>query len=328
MTALRCFALGFPVGGRSHRRPYSLHGLSSAGTGPYFIEWDPGHGVYGEDWDGAPFDTDGVLLSGPARVYHPIRIAQFALHRFDLWYATRNAAARRDFLAQATWLRDRQRIDGIAGLYRFDFPWKKYGASAGWCSAMAQGEAISVLLRAHGLDKSAGYGDAAERASQPFFADIKDGGVVWRDGANIFLEEIANEHAAHVLNGCIFALWGIWELWKRTGDAGLEQIVEACVDTLRRWLPRFDTGWWTRYSLLLSAAGQPHIATLKYHQFHIAQMHVLAAMFSEPKFEEAARRWTSYVEQPNCRSRVRAATLRSLPERLSRRDTIFGGAHT
>jgi D-glucuronyl C5-epimerase C-terminus len=327
MTALRRLALGFPVGAWSHRRPYSLHGLSDPGAGPYFVEWDPGHGVYGEDWHDAPFDAQGVLLSGPARAYHPILIAQFALHRFDLWYATRNAAARRDFLAQATWLRDRQ-DDGITGLYRFDFPWKKYGAPAGWCSAMAQGEAISVLLRAHSLDASSGYADAAERASQPFFVDIKDGGVVWRDGANLFLEEIANKHAPHVLNGCIFALWGIWELWKRTGDAELARIVEASVDTLRRWLPRFDTGWWTRYSLLLSAAGQPHIATLKYHQFHIAQMHVLAQMFSEPRFEQAARRWTSYIEQPNCRSRVMSAALRSLPERLSRRDSILGGAHT
>ena len=327
MTALRRLALGFPMAW-SHRRPYSLEGVANPGAGPYFIEWDPGHGVYGEDWDGAPVDDAGVLLSGPSRAYHPIRIAQFALHRFDLWYATRNAAPRGDFLAQARWLRDRQQDVGVTGLYRFDFPWEKYGAPTGWCSAMAQGEAISVLLRAHALDPSSGYGDAAERAAQPFFTEIRGGGVVWRAGSDLFLEEIANEHAPHVLNGCIFALWGIWELWQRTGDRELARIVEACVDTLRRWLGRFDTGWWTRYSLLLSAGDQPHIATLKYHQFHIAQMHVLARMFGQPKFEEAARRWSSYVEEPRCRSRMMAATLRSLPERLCRRDTVLGGAHT
>jgi hypothetical protein len=125
MTALRRVALGFPVGW-SHQRSYTLHGLGNAGAGPYFIEWDPGHGIYGEDWSGAPVDAAGVLLSGPARAYHPIRIAQFALHRFDIWYATRDAVARGDFLAQATWLRDRQHDDGVAGLYRFEFPWKKY----------------------------------------------------------------------------------------------------------------------------------------------------------------------------------------------------------
>ena len=204
----------------------------------------------------------------------------------------------------------------------------KYGASAGWTSAMGQGEAISVLLRAETLEPSKGYGPAAERAGLPFLKDIADGGVVWRSGKDVFFEEIANEHASHVLNGCIFALWGLWELWKRTGDPKLEPIVSAGVDTLRRWLPQYDTGWWTRYSLLVSADGQPHIATLKYHQFHIAQMLVLARMFDESSFEEAAHRWTSYIDKAGSRARVIGAALRSVPERFLRRDTIAGGAHT
>ena len=193
---------------------------------------------------------------------------------------------------------------------------------------MGQGEAISVLLRADTLEPSKGYGRAAERAGLPFLKEIADGGVVWRSGKDVFFEEIANEHASHVLNGCIFALWGLWELWKRTGDPQLEPIVAAGADTLRRWLPQYDTGWWTRYSLLLSADGQPHIATLKYHQFHIAQMLVLARMFDEPSFEEAAHRWASYIEKPGSRARVIGAALRSVPERFLRRDTIAGGAHT
>jgi D-glucuronyl C5-epimerase C-terminus len=327
MTALRRMALGFPLTW-SHRRPYSLHGLSEPGAGPYYVEWDPGEGVYGEDWHGAPRDGEDVLLSAPARAYHPIRIAQFALHRFDLWYFTRDSTARADFLAQARWLRDKQQSDGVRGLYRFDFPWRKYGAAAGWCSAMAQGEAISVLLRADAAAPWSGYGDAAVRAAEPFFSDIADGGVVWRSGRDVFFEEIANEHAAHVLNGCIFALWGVWELWKRSGDDRLAPVVESCVDTLRRWVSRFDTGWWTRYSLMLTAGHKAHVATLKYHQFHIAQMHVLAQMFGEPQFEEAARRWESYVDRPASRSRVLASALRSLPERFSGRDGVSGGAHT
>ena len=327
MIAFRRLALGFPLTW-SHRRGYSIDGLARAGEGPYFIEWDPGNGVYGEDWVDAPFDENGVLLSGASRFYHPIRIAQFALHRFSVWHSTGDASARRDFLSQADWLRDHQGDGDDAGLYRFEFPWLKYGAVAGWTSAMGQGEAISVLLRADTLEPSKGYGRAAERAGLPFLKDIADGGVVWRSGKDVFFEEIANEHASHVLNGCIFALWGLWELWKRTGDPQLEPIVAAGADTLRRWLPQYDTGWWTRYSLLLSADGQPHIATLKYHQFHIAQMLVLARMFDEPSFEEAAHRWASYIEKPGSRARVIGAALRSVPERFLRRDTIAGGAHT
>ena len=323
MIALRRVALGFPVSW-SHRRPYSLPAVGTPGKGPYFLDWFPGNGVYGEDFIGAPRDADGVLLYG-SRLYHPIRIAQFALHRFNRWHATAESEAKSDFLAQAKWLRDHQ--DHL-GRYRFPFPWSKYGAEAGWISAMAQGEAISVLLRAHALEPANNYGDAALRAVRPFFIHCGSGGVAWRSGPDLFFEEVANQHAPHILNGCIFALWGVWELWRRSEDHRLERIISNCVDTLRKWLPRFDTGWWTCYSLLHSGGDQRHVATLKYHQFHIAQMRVLARMFDQSCFEEAAARWADYIERPTCRIRVLLAALRSIPERALGRDTIAGGAHT
>ncbi|HTU83312.1 MAG TPA: D-glucuronyl C5-epimerase family protein [Candidatus Acidoferrales bacterium] len=323
MSALRRLALGFPVAW-SHRRAFHFDEREAPATGRYFVEWDPGHGVYGEDWDGGPFDGEGVLLSGSARRYHPIRIAQFALHRFGVWLDSGDPAARRDFLAQARWLRDAQRPD--TGLYHFEFPWSKYGAGAGWTSAMAQGEAISVLLRADTLEPSNGWSAAAIGAARPFAREIGHGGVVWRGGDDVFLEEIANQHAPHVLNGCIFALWGIWELQARTGDAGLAGVVASTVATLLRWLPRFDTGWWSLYSLMADAGGQPHVATLKYHEFHIAQLSVLAKMFGERAFEDVAQRWRSYEERHECRRRVIGSSLRSLPGRFFGRDTVAGGA--
>lgn len=327
MTALRRVALGFPVTW-SHRRPFAFGGNDQAGSGPYFVQWDPGSGTFGEDWTEAPRDAKGVLLTGRQHAYNPIRIAQFALHCFGIWHATGDESARAEFLAQAAWLRDRQQPRGIPGIYRFEFPWAKYGAEPGWWSAMAQGEAVSVLLRADRIVPGGGFADAALRAALPFRYDIAHGGVVWREGPDVFFEEIANEHAAHVLNGCIFALWGLWELRQQTREPWLDPLLEESVGTLRRWLHAFDTGWWTLYSLMRSAGGQPHVATLKYHAFHIAQMRVLAEMFDEPAFAQAAERWNAYVDSVECRAKLFAATMRSLPERALKRDTVAGGAHT
>ncbi len=325
MISLRRLALGFPVTW-NHARGYAFAGRDAAGTGPYYVNWDAGSGVFGEDWATAPRDAAGVILTG--RHYHPIRIAQFALHRYGQWLATRDDAARADFLAHASWLRDNQQVRGVPGLYRFSFPWDKYGAPAGWWSAMAQGEAISVLLRAEHIAPRHQFGDAAVRASLPFGYEIAHGGVVWRAGADVFFEEIANEHAPHVLNGCIFALWGIWELREQTGDPWLDPLIHGCAATLLRWLPRFDTGWWTLYSLLQSANGRPHLATLKYHQFHIAQMYVLAQMFPEHAFADAAARWAAYVENRRCRARLLRETLLGIPDRAFKRDTVARGART
>jgi hypothetical protein len=57
-------------------------------------------------------------------------------------------------------------------------------------------------------------------------------------------------------------------------------------------------------------------------------MRVLAKMFDEPRFAAVAGRWTDYARERGSRSRLVRTTLRSLPERLSGRDTVLGGAHT
>jgi D-glucuronyl C5-epimerase C-terminus len=325
MSLLRRLALGFPRDW-THRRGWSLDAIREPGAAPYFIEWDPGSGVYGEDFTTAPRGAEGELLFGDQGSIHPIRMAQFALHRYSIWQATGDAEARADFFAQAQWFRDRGDDGPIPGLYVFDFPWDKYGAGSGWTSAMAQGEAISVLLRAEHHEPGSGFGDAARRAAQPFRAEIGEGGVVWRSGHDVFFEEVANSSAPHILNGCIFALWGVWELWQRTGEAWLGELVQQCVETLGRWLALYDTGWWSLYSLMRSASGQPHLATLKYHEFHIAQLQVLAAMFSEPMFKATAARWAEYEHRPSSRRRLIRTTLQSLPERLLGRDCVAGGA--
>jgi D-glucuronyl C5-epimerase C-terminus len=310
----RRLALAFPIDW-THRRPYSLASIERPGEGAYFISWDPGNGIYGEDWTTSAFDAQDVLIEASG-AYHPIRIAQYALHLHAQWLQTNDAAYRDRFLKQADWLRVHQERTRVPGTYRFAFPWRRYGVEAGWSSAMAQGEAISVLLRAEKAAPHQGYGDAAWEAATPFTRDIPNGGVVWENRREIFFEEVATADAAHILNGCIYALWGLWELWQCSPEGWTGVAVERCAVTLRRWLPHFDTGWWTRYSLMRTSHGLSHLATLKYHAFHIAQMRVLAAMFSEPAFGHAAERWESYVRSPRNRLRVLAGTAALIPARL------------
>lgn len=293
----------------NRRRSCSLIASAGVGRNPYFIRWDPGRGVYGEDWEETRYDENGVILIGAEDTYNPIRIAEFALHRHERWFIEQDEAACDAFLNQAAWLRDNQEMHGVPGIYRFNFPWLKYAARAGWASAKAQGEAISVLLRAHDIEPRAGFGDAAWRASLPFRYDIPTGGVVWRNGANAFFEEVATANAPHILNGCVFALWGLWELWVTSPQAWQGALIERCVETIRRWIPLFDTGWWTLYSLMRTASGRTHLATLKYHAYHIAQMRILGAMFGEADFIEAAERWSSYINERSSRGRQLAETM-------------------
>jgi heparosan-N-sulfate-glucuronate 5-epimerase len=319
-SLLRAFPVDWNV-----KRPYRL---PSGSLGPYYIEWQSGSGPYGENWDNAPLDAEGTLLSGSARSYHPIRIAQFGLHSHARWCVTRASADHAAFLAQARWLaanaRDRA---GVPGCLIYEFPWPKYGASIGWISAMAQGEAISLLLRAADAQGDATFREAAVRLAQPFRFDVSKGGVVYRTPyGDAFLEEAAVLPASHILNGHIFALWGLLELRSALTEPWLAELADAALGTLRRRLPLYDAGYWSYYNLLATGSGFRSVALLKYHAFHIAQLRVTAALTGDAYFSVIADRWQGYADSTWCRLRVLANTAAGLVPSLLKSDRVGRGA--
>jgi len=323
----RSLALAFPVRWEADR-PYRLASPDGDTLGPYYIDWFPGQQTLGEDWTCAPFDERGVILTPQGGKYHPVRIAQFGLHHHAAWLANADRRSHANFLHQARWLRDHHmQINGVPGAYAYDFPNAPYGADAGWISGMAQGEAISLLLRAAEVCPNDGYFEAALTAAQVFRHDVREGGVCWRAGKLLFFEEIAVAPATHILNGNIFAYWGLWDLHKKTGDALIGGLLANALETICQTLPLYDAGYWSYYDLLVSKNGHRKVAVLKYHAIHIAQLRVLSAMTSNAQLAEVANRWSAYVNDPLCRARMLANTLAGLPERFTTKaDTIPGGA--
>ena len=325
---LRSALLGFPINW-NHSRPYHLPDLQRHSLGPYYIEWDPGTGVYGEDWILAPYDANGVILTAGVRKYHPVRIAQYGLHNYNVWLRTRSSTARMAFLSQARWLRDNQvERAGIGGCYLYDFAWPRFGAEAGWISAMAQGEAISLLLRAAEVEPNDGYADAAFVAATPYKYAISEGGVVWRgsDGDQFF-EEVAVSVPSHILNGHIYALWGLFDLLRARPSEEFAQIAKAGTKTLRSWLPLFDSGRWSYYMLLATPNGFRNLAQIKYQAFHVSQLRVMAAFTGDTYFGEIADRWESQMRRLTSRLHYYANSILGLvPRLITHTDTIPNGA--
>ncbi|MEE3918627.1 D-glucuronyl C5-epimerase family protein [Micromonospora sp. BRA006-A] len=74
-------------------------------------------------------------------------------------------------------------------------------------------------------------------------------------------------HRERVLNGHTFALYGVYDYWRLTGDERAVAVFDGAASTVRRYLPthfRF-TRWASKYSM---GCAQPHV---KYHQVHTAQ---------------------------------------------------------
>ena len=75
---------------------------------------------------------------------------------------------------------------------------------------MSQGEGASLLLRAYAETKDIRYFNAAKKAIDFMLIDVSCGGVSERRENELYLLEYT--HLPLVLNGWIFALWGIYDL--------------------------------------------------------------------------------------------------------------------
>jgi heparosan-N-sulfate-glucuronate 5-epimerase len=160
------------------------------------------------------------------------------------------AGARFDFLAE---LLARHAVAAGAELrWPFTFAVSKYGLESGWCSAMAQGQVASVFVRQHLRTGDDRWGEYALAALRPLVLKSE---LVSETPAGPVLEEAPSNPPSHILNGWIYALWGLWDAAVDLDDKDAEKTFAESMVALRAKLPAYDVGWWTRYSLY------PHLIT-------------------------------------------------------------------
>jgi hypothetical protein len=256
-----------------------------------------------------PFDQQGVPLldyqGEIGRRHNPIAVAQYGLARFNCWCETRNTRDEDAWLAAANWLR-RELTSNHAGLrvwmHHFDWPYREL-LQAPWYSGLAQGCGISLLVRAADATGDGRFADAAHRAFEPFRARIDSGGVIARESRDdIWIEEYIVDPPSHILNGFIWALWGVYDFarWCHSDEA--RELFAACAATLERALPDYDTGRWSLYEL---PAGGPRMpASRYYHELHIVQLLGLHRLTGIATFRSFAERWQRYLDNPMNRTRA------------------------
>ena len=257
-----------------------------------------------------PFDDDGVPLvdygPGIGKQYNACTTAQCALEYWELFLQTNDTRYRTDFLKQADWLLNEQQD----GKWHYRFENKARGLGNPWISAMAQGQGISVQLRAWQCTGNSRYREAAEQAFRVFEIPVETGGVSCRTPEGTWLEEYPTlGPPSHVLNGHIFALFGVWDLYRATNMPEASELFQAGITVLTKNLHRYDNGYWVLYDLL----DKNLLVDANYMYFQIDQLRVLHAITPEPIFEEYAARWQTY--QHSARS-VCLVVMHSLRSRL------------
>ena len=261
-----------------------------------------------------PCDERGIpMLDYRGKIgmqYNPIAIAQWGLGNYNLFCRTGDSQRRSGFLKAADWLGEnlKQNRSGL-WVWQHAFDWEyRDTLKAPWYSGLAQGQGISLLVRADKETNQAQYSHAAQRAFASFLMQVEDGGVTFTDeNGDLWFEEYIVSPPTHILNGFIWAAWGVHDYFLATGDPTAQTLFQQATETLRKNLPRYDLGFWSLYEQ--SGTRLPMVASSFYHQLHIVQLRVMERLTGEVEFGRVADRWEDYTR--SCAKRTRALCYKS-----------------
>lgn len=232
-------------------------------------------------------------------IYFPIEIFQYGLGAYDLYLLNSDKQMLIKVKAAADWAFDNQKGDGSWATFTYENPKHPF-------SSMAQGEGISLLLRAYlGLHDEK-YIDAAKKAIKFMLLPLEQGGTTKYEGDNVFFYECTEEPL--ILNGWIFSLWGIMDYCKFFDDPNVKRILDKTLSTLERKLPDFDVGYWSMYE------DGMRICSPFYHRLHIAQLSVMYELTSTNIYKLYADKFQEY--QNNGINRKRAFMKKAMQKIL------------
>ncbi len=237
--------------------------------------------------------------------YNPIAIAQWGLGNYNIWHKTRSKDEYEKFLNCANWLvenLEENKFGYKVWMHHFDFEYRDMLISP-WYSGLAQGQGISVLVRAFKETNLEKYKNAAHQAFQVFSVPTSNGGVNYIDtNGNSWIEEYIVHPPTHILNGFIWGLWGVYDYALQFNDEKALTLFNQYTRTLVKKIDSYDNGFWSLYEH--SGTLLKMIASSFYHKLHIVQLHVMYELTSENIFYKKANKWEGYLRKPFNRKRA------------------------
>lgn len=232
--------------------------------------------------------------------YHPVVIAQYGLKEYNEFVKTGNLIHLKAAKNAADWLVNNQnKGDGI-WYYHFDF---NVGGMnlllpAPWGSAMAQGQAVSLLSRvALFVQNPEPYIESARKGIPSLTVPVVEGGFLAYFDDHPFFEEYPTIPHNYTLNGYIFALIGLYDLYTLHGDEDIKKLYEEGLETLKYMLPFYNSDNISAYHLsYITMPPRKVHSAWRYHLVHIQQLEVINSISPSKTFEKYIKLWKSYKE--------------------------------
>jgi hypothetical protein len=239
------------------------------------------------------FDKDSVLMfdyggSIGAR-YNPAYIGWWALLNLRTYLASHEEQFLDNFRFQVEWLlknRKEGKNKGLVWTYDFDWFEGRTFMEAPWISAMSQGLAMSCLIRAYRFDGDRGLLEVARLASKAFELKIEEGGVRTVEDGAVFYEEYPAFPIVRILDGFIFGLLGLYDLYEETRDTHIKGLFDEGVEGVKSYLSHWNyRNIWSWYGT------HGFLSPPEYNKLNAVLIGVLYRITNEPSFEVFWKGW-------------------------------------
>lgn len=260
---------------------------------PYTCIYD----IFNQDqWEKNPtrsFDSLGVHLTN--KNYHPVNACHYALYCYDEYNATGNERFKRAFLAQVNYLRDSTKYKEFDG-NKVGYPYHIifHDLKPPWYSALAQSEAISVLIRYYALTKDESIIPLIVKLKNFMVAPMEaDKGTMTRTPeGHLWYEEYPNSKQDKlVLNGFFLSIVALHDYVNLfPDDFETKCLYDSCLISAKASIKFYDTGTWLKYN-----RGDGHLVANGYMKWQILEMKFLYNITSDIFFKNQYMLWSTYA---------------------------------